>query len=88
MTKPGNKLESECDVLLVTVTDIETESLLETAKALTKLGYKEQPGEHKTYFDPGVIGGARVFAVRSEMGLDTIGGSLLTVADPVGQLSG
>lgn len=83
MKKPDSKLKSKCDVLLVTVTDIETESLLETAKTLTNRDYQERSGQIKTYFDLGVIGGAQVFAVRSEMGSDTIGGSLLTVKDAI-----
>ena len=83
MKRPDNKLKSKCDVLLVTVTDIETESLLERTKALTNRDYKERSGRHKTYFDLGMIGGAQVFAVRSEMGSDTIGGSLLTVKDAI-----
>ncbi|MEW6207057.1 MAG: hypothetical protein AB1631_01725 [Acidobacteriota bacterium] len=70
-------------VLLVTVTDVETESLLETAKTLTNRDYEELRGEHKTYFDLGMIGDHRVFAVRSEMGSDTVGGSLLTVKDAI-----
>jgi nucleoside phosphorylase len=80
MTEPN---VTNCDVLLVTVTDVETEVLLETTKSLTNRNYKERPGQNKTYFDLGVIGGTRVFAVRSEMGSDTIGGSLLTVKDAI-----
>ena len=83
MKKSDSKGKYNCDVLLVTVTDIETESLLETAKSLTNRDYKELPGQHKTYFDLGVIGGLQVFAVRSEMGSDTVGGSLLTIKDAI-----
>lgn len=83
MTRTDNTLKSKCDVLLVTVTDIEIESLLETARTLTNHDYKELPGQHKTYFDLGTIGGSQVFAVRSEMGSDTIGGSLVTVKDAI-----
>lgn len=74
---------TQCDVLLVTVTDVETEALLETVKRRTGRDYKTEPGKQKTYFDLGMIGGARVFAVRSEMGSDTLGGSLLTVKDAI-----
>src|SRR5215216_2089223 len=86
MEKPDKELKSKCDVLLVTVTDIETESLLEVAKTLTNRDYKVRPGQHKTYFDLGIIGGAQVFAVRSEMGSDTTGGSLLTVKDAISEI--
>lgn len=77
---------THCDVLLVTVTDVETEALLETAKTLTGSDYTTEPGNHKTYFDLGMIGGVRVFAVRSEMGSDTVGGSLLTVSDAIAEV--
>jgi len=56
------KSNTQCDVLLVTVTDIETEALLKTAKAQTGRDYTTEPGNQKTYFDLGVIGGARIFA--------------------------
>ncbi|MEN3332722.1 MAG: hypothetical protein V7641_2087 [Blastocatellia bacterium] len=87
MTKPDDKGKYECDVLLVTVTDIETETLLETAKTLTNRDYQQRPGKHKTYFDLGMIGGVSVFAVRSEMGSDTMGGSLLTVKDAIAEVN-
>jgi hypothetical protein len=77
------KSNTQCDVLLVTVTDVETEALLKTAKTRTGCEYKTELGNQKTYFDLGMIGGARVFAVRSEMGSDTLGGSLLTVRDAI-----
>jgi nucleoside phosphorylase len=76
----------EADVLLVTVNDVETESLLATAKAKTGQDYVPWPVAQKTYFDLGVIGGARVFAVRSEMGSDTMGGSLITVKDAIAEV--
>lgn len=74
---------AQCDVLIVTVTDVETDSLLEAATTQTGRDYVLQLGEHKTYLDLGIIGGARIIAVRSEMGSDTIGGSLLTVRDAI-----
>lgn len=76
---------SKCDVLLVTVTDVETESLLETAKSQTGRRYTTELGQYKTYFDLGIIGGARTFVVKSEMGSDTIGGSLITVKDAIAE---
>ncbi len=72
-----------CDVLLVTVTDVETKSLFEIAKSQTNRDYTTLTAKHKTYFDLGEIGGARVFAVRSEMGTSTTGGSLVTVKDAI-----
>jgi nucleoside phosphorylase/tetratricopeptide (TPR) repeat protein len=86
LTLPDDGPISKCDVLLVTVTDVETKLLLETAKSHTNRDYKERLGENKTYFDLGIIGGTRVFAVRSEMGSDTVGGSLLTVRDAIAEV--
>jgi nucleoside phosphorylase len=83
MKGTNNKHKSKCDVLLVTVTNIETDSLLERAKILTGHNYEELPRQHKTYFDLGIIGGVQVFAVRSETGSDTVGGSLLTVRNAI-----
>jgi nucleoside phosphorylase/tetratricopeptide (TPR) repeat protein len=87
MTKPDDNVQYQCDVLLVTVTDIETETLLETAKTLTNRDYQERPGKYKTYFDLGIIGTAHVFVVRSEMGIDTRGGSLLTIRNALEEVS-
>ena len=86
MNKPDLTKSFKCDVLLVTVTDTETESLLAVAKEHTGRDYITLPGQYKTYFDLGVIGGVRVFAVRSEMGSDTSGGSLLTVKDSLSEV--
>ena len=71
------------DVLLVTVYDIETKTLLETARPRTNRGYKELPGEHKTYFDLGVIGGSRVLRGQVGKGASGIGGSLVTITDAI-----
>ncbi|MBS1812594.1 MAG: hypothetical protein JST84_30785 [Acidobacteria bacterium] len=65
---------------------METQSLLDVAKAQTNCDYTPLTGKHKTYFDLGEIGGVRVFAVRSEMATSTIGGSFATVKDAMAEV--
>ena len=67
-----------CDVLILTATDIETESLIKTFVGPTGIP-KTVPHSQRSYFDLGVLGGARVFAIQCEAGSGTAGGSLLTV---------
>ncbi|HEY6328301.1 MAG TPA: hypothetical protein VI756_03115 [Blastocatellia bacterium] len=74
------------DVLLVTVTDVETKAVLDAARLRTNRDYNPLPGKHKTYFDLGVIGGSHVFLVRSEMGSTGIGASLVTITDAIGEV--
>lgn len=75
------------DVLLVTVTRIEASSVVE----LLKEKYNREPNVyyigHKTYYDLGPIGGARVFMTRSEMGSGGPSGSTTTVLEGIKQLS-
>ncbi|MDP9313260.1 MAG: NACHT domain-containing protein [Chloroflexota bacterium] len=71
---------NKVDVLLVTVTDVETDAVLRI--------FRERISQHvtqqlfiggKTYHDLGRIGRARTFLVQSEMGSGVRGGSLQTV---------
>ncbi|GAB4161487.1 MAG: hypothetical protein Fur0021_34660 [Candidatus Promineifilaceae bacterium] len=75
------------DVLLVTVTRVEASSVLE----LLKEKYNREPNvyyiSHKTYYDLGSIGGARVFMTRSEMGSGGPSGSATTVLEGIKELS-
>ena len=69
------------DLLLVVATDIERTAVLGSAKELSG---RTQPlgqihGPRRTYDDLGVIGGARVALVQSEMGSTGVGGSSITV---------
>jgi nucleoside phosphorylase/Tfp pilus assembly protein PilF len=76
-----------CDVLLVTVTQVEAQAVLTFLQE--DLGHKLERlfiGD-KTYYDLGVIGGARIFLVQSEMGSGGPSGSLLTVTEGIRVLS-
>ncbi|HKV40753.1 MAG TPA: hypothetical protein VJX67_16185 [Blastocatellia bacterium] len=75
-----------CGVLLVTVTDVATKAVIEAARLCTNRGYEPLPGKHKTYFDLGIIGGSRVFLVRSEMGSAGVGASLVTITDALAEV--
>lgn len=77
----------KADLLLVTVTDIETRTVL----TLLEERYGRKPQQlfigDKTYRDLGVIGGAHTFLVRSEMGAGGLGGAILTVAAGIADLN-
>lgn len=69
----------KCDVLLVTVTDVETKALDTALTATTGREHVLRHGEDLVYRDWGEIAGARVLHVRCEMGSDTVGGSAVTL---------
>ncbi len=71
--------QRQADVLLVTVTDVETRAVFEAIQHQS--GHTPTPRYQglKTYYNLGVLGGARVWLVRSEMGTGTPGGALATL---------
>lgn len=73
----------QADVLIVTVTDIETNAIFE----VLQLTYERCFIGDKTYYKLGIINGARVFLVQSEMGTSGPGGSLLTISTGLHALS-
>ncbi len=74
----------ECDILILTVTKVEISAVLR-ASGTTAAECPKHRGTNKTYFDLGEIGEARVFAVRSEMGSATVGGSLPTIIEAIAE---
>ncbi len=73
----------KADVLLVTVTEVEAQAVLNLARELFS---REPRPEHiglNTYFDLGEIGEYRAFMVCSEMGSGGSGGSTLTSYDGI-----
>jgi nucleoside phosphorylase len=75
------------DVLLVTVTDAEIDAVRDVlAKRCGRDFAKAFIGD-KTYYDLGVLGGARTVLVRSEMGSGGVGGALLTAATAISDLA-
>ena len=72
---------SKCEYLLITVTDLETEMLYKIFKNRYNRNPEIVTCEYGTYYDLGLFGkerASRVFHVKSEMGSDTPGGSLIT----------
>jgi len=89
-TTESSQLHSQypkADVLLVTVTEVETRAVLAVAERTTSRRCEPLYIRHKTYYDLGTIGGARVFLVRSEMGPGGPGGSQATVQAGIDALS-
>jgi nucleoside phosphorylase len=77
----------EADILIVTVTKVETSAAIAAFKEAN--GFKEQ-GEwigNRPYYNLGQVGSARVFLTQSEMGSSGLDGSLLTVRKGIEALS-
>lgn len=77
-TQPEQRSLHMADVLLVTVTEIETKAILEVFSASTRCFIDE-----KTYYDFGAVSGARIYMMRSEMGIGGPGGASLTIAEGI-----
>src|SRR6266480_806098 len=75
-----------CDVLLVTAAEVEAWAVL---KVFTVQGspFGRHDIDNNTYFDLGVIGGARTFLVQSEMGDGGPAGASLVVNEGIKTLS-
>lgn len=71
--------EYKADVLVVTVTDVETRAVLAAFKRATGRAATKVPLRDRIYRDLGEINGARVFLALSEMGTSGLGASLQTV---------
>lgn len=77
----------QADVLLVTVTSVETQAVREVFKAATGQNDKTVEIDEKMYRELGTVNGARVFMVRSEMGTGGLGAALQTVQNGIKALS-
>jgi nucleoside phosphorylase len=75
--------DDHCDVLVVVATEIERDTFLRIAKALTGADHQILFGQRRTYFDLGYIGPSRTFLVQTEMGSVSPGASLPTVSDAI-----
>ena len=70
------------DLLLVTVTEVEAKTVLNVFPAWDRSFIGD-----KTYYNLGIIGGARTAMVQSEMGAGGQGGALLTIWEGIQALS-
>lgn len=76
----------QVDVLLVTVADVERDAIVKAFRE--EIGHDAilSSGKRKTYYELGVLGGARVVMVQSEMGSVGPGAALSTVSDACDEL--
>ncbi len=77
----------KADILLVTVTRIEAQAVLNLFSRETGQAFQRRFIGDKTYFDLGSVNGARVMMVQSEMGAGGPGGALLVVDEGIRVLS-
>jgi len=78
---PSTSLQA--DVLLVTVTEIETKAVLHAFTKKYQRSYERHCIGIKTYYELGIVNDARIFLVQSEMGVGGTGSSLSTVHEGI-----
>ena len=71
------------DILLITVTTVEAQAVLKLFAEETGQAFQRRFIADKTYFDLGVLCGARIMMVQSEMGAGGPGGALLVVDEGI-----
>lgn len=81
-----SKMAARADVLLVTVTKVETQAVIDGFGRQTKLSAKLHAIEKKNYHFLGIVNGARVWLVRSEMGSGGLGAAHQTVQKAIASL--
>lgn len=81
--------DERADILLVTVTKVETRAVLEAFKAAGSRGQRAKPRsiDGRVYFNLGTVNGARVRMTQSEMGAGGLGGSMHAVGKGIAALS-
>ncbi|MDX6695055.1 MAG: hypothetical protein QOF02_2658 [Blastocatellia bacterium] len=77
----------QADVLIVTVTKVESQAVLQVFGAATAQAPKSVQIDGRTYQDLGSVKGARVFMAQSEMGSGGVGASLQTVQKGIDALA-
>jgi nucleoside phosphorylase/tetratricopeptide (TPR) repeat protein len=65
----------KADVLIVTVTEVESRAVMKVFREATGKDPKPEPIGDRIYLDLGAVNGARVFMAFSEMGTGGVGGS-------------
>src|SRR2546423_11353846 len=85
-TEKDPTYRDKADLLLVTATEVETRAVLNVFPWQESTFGRRYIGDH-TYFDLGVIGGARTFLVQSEMGAGGPAGATLVVHEGIKALS-
>jgi nucleoside phosphorylase len=85
--KELKKLRSQAKILLVTVTDIETEALYEFLKPLPDKQLIQKSSSGILTYNVGVLGKYKVCHVGCNMGSIAIGGSLMTIQQAITEWS-
>jgi len=80
-------MNHDADILLVTVTDVESRAVLEVFRAATGIDPKPLPVGDRLYFDLGDVSGARVALALSSMGTGGVHGSQEVVRGGIESLS-
>ena len=82
-----NRENLSVDVLLVTATDVEGQTVIDLFRQETDTEFQRRFIGNKTYHDLGVVGGARVLMVQTEKGSVGPNGSLLNIQEAIEALS-
>jgi tetratricopeptide (TPR) repeat protein/nucleoside phosphorylase len=77
----------KADVLIVTVTKVESSAVFQAFKQKTGIQATAQSIEKRIYFDLGIIDNARIFLTQSEPGSGGLDASLLSVSKGIETLS-
>lgn len=88
ISKPSDQVaELRTDILLITVTSVETQAVLDVFAKATGQAFQRRFIDDKTYFDLGKLNGMQIVMVQSEMGAGGPGGALLAVDEGIRKLS-
>lgn len=74
-------------ILLVTVTKVETTTVLDVFSKSSGTEWKRKTIQKKIYYYLGVVGGLEIYLVQSEMGSAGVGASLITVSNAIKSIS-
>ncbi len=80
-------MNNEADILIITVTKVESLAVLDTFEKSVKQKPKPQSINDRVYFNLGMVNGARVFLTQSEMGSGGLGATSQTVTKSIEALS-
>jgi nucleoside phosphorylase len=80
-------MTSEADVLIVTVTDVESRSVMRAFEEISDRKASPESMGDRIYFNLGTVNGVRVCLTQSEMGSGGLGASLLSVDKGISALS-
>ncbi|WP_153009707.1 phosphorylase family protein [Mastigocoleus testarum] len=86
-TQEQTPIVNAADVLIVTVTKVESRAVMQVFEGSTGHEANPQPINNRIYFNLGTVNGARVVLTQSEMGTSGLGASLLTVHSGIDALS-